>query len=537
LGGLTPQQLAAAYGVAPLWNAGFKGQGRRIALIELGVTFSQPQYSALSNCFGPWPSITTDVVGTPAPTDTTEGTIDAINVASMAPAAQIYMFESPPGTQVEQLLPQLLSAALNPANTGGARVDTISISFGGCEPIWKPAELSAAQTALQAASSMGVAVFVAQGDQGSAGYYLHNGFPNCVGVPANTQPYSKGGWSGAPGLLPFIPYPASSPLVTAVGGTELAINGVVPIGTWPPGGSPSGGTITDEVVWNQHAPPSYSSTPGWPDLFFAGGGGLSTLFTTSNAPWQVGIGLTGAEHKPDIAAMAGWPYYIGPKFGTSGASPLMAGAVAVLDGYLAANQLNTTGPVNPLLYRIAEDRKLYHRVFNDVIHGSNDLLNEGCCTAGPFYDLASGLGSLNFTALANTLVIQDQFQVSHIKTERDGTVKFRLHLPGAGRANVLETAWNDNFAHAATLLRPALNRFVFARKRLRIKRDGTFTVTVKPNSGGHRLVARHAYPVTLRLWVSWIPDIGGTQRNLGFYGIHLGCDRHCASATKTHTGS
>jgi kumamolisin len=408
--GLFPRQLAAAYGVDSLWREGFKGQGRRVALLEGDVTVSQAPgspYELASQCFGPWPNVQIQVLGHPPPTSTTEATLDALNVASIAPRASIYMFESVGGVigpaEIVQNLPRLIYAALDPANTGGKRVDTISISFGKCEASFAGHPVGPVETALRRAAQLGVAVFAADGDEGSAlSYTSGNGETTCLppGNPVDTQQYreSRCGKAGAPGLSPGIPYPASSPFVTGVGGTELYINGNL-----PEAGSPGRGRITDEAVWNEQAPSGFSGQCGWPFLYFAGGGGASRLFTTTEAPWQTLIGLSGAERKPDISALAGSPQYLYGTIGTSGAAPLMAGATAVLDGYLVAHRLPTTGPLNPLLYQIAAQPKLYRQVFHDITVGNNDLLGVGCCDAGEGYDEASGLGSLNFARLAHVL--------------------------------------------------------------------------------------------------------------------------------------
>ena len=85
---------------------------------------------------------------------------------------------------------------------------------------------------------------------------------------------------------------------------------------------------------------------------------------------------------------------------------------------------------------------------------------------------------------------------------------------------MLETAWLDNFAHVAVLLQPARGRFVFARKPLRISKAGVIAVTVLPNGQGRKLIAHHRYAVVIRLWVSYTPT-GGTQRNIGLYGVRI----------------
>ena len=119
-----------------------------------------------------------------------------------------------------------------------------------------------------------------------------------------------------------------------------------------------------------------------------------------------------------------------------------------------------------------------------------------------------------------------KFTVSHIKTEADGTTTFSLRVPGPGSVDVLETAWKDNLARAA-VLKPAAERFVFARQHVHAPHGGTVSVTVNPNPRGRRLVARHRYRVVLRLWVTYTPS-GGLYRSIGFLGLHLpgSCANH-----------
>ena len=57
---------------------------------------------------------------------------------------------------------------------------------------------------------------------------------------------------------------------------------------------------------------------------------------------------------------------------------------------------------------------------------------------------------------------RNKFTVRHLRVHRNGTVGFDVTVPYAGQLDVLETAWNNNLAHAA-ILQPAPRRFVFAR--------------------------------------------------------------------------
>jgi hypothetical protein len=114
----------------------------------------------------------------------------------------------------------------------------------------------------------------------------------------------------------------------------------------------------------------------------------------------------------------------------------------------------------------------------------------------------------------------NRFAVSHIRTHRDGTITLQVTVPGPGSIDVLETAWNDNLAHAAVVIQPARNRFVYARKHTATTSPRLLRLRIKPNARGRRLVHHHTYPVVLRLWVTYTPT-GGTNRSLGFHGLHL----------------
>lgn len=114
----------------------------------------------------------------------------------------------------------------------------------------------------------------------------------------------------------------------------------------------------------------------------------------------------------------------------------------------------------------------------------------------------------------------NHFTITNVRTTTKGRVSFKLTLPGPGIADVLETAWRDNFARTAALLQPAPRRFVFARKHLTISTAGAINVTVLPNRQGKRLIARPRYPILIRLWVSYTPT-RGTQRDIGLYGVRI----------------
>jgi hypothetical protein len=122
--------------------------------------------------------------------------------------------------------------------------------------------------------------------------------------------------------------------------------------------------------------------------------------------------------------------------------------------------------------------------------------------------------SVTYTVLPNNR------HVEKFKPKPSGAFTLTVTVPGPGRVDILETAWNDNLATVAKVLNPAPHRFVFARGHAIARRAQTLRITVKPNARGRRLVAHHTYRVTLRIWVSFTPR-GGRQHNIGYYNVHL----------------
>jgi hypothetical protein len=277
---------------------------------------------------------------------------------------------------------QALSAPLQ-----SARVPQIvSVSLGQCELATVDnagrAAVQAAESELEEATASGITVLASSGDSGSA---------DCPGR----------GSSGRPASLLAVNYPASSPWVTAVGGTNLRLDGA--------------NAIIGQTVWNDG-----SEEPG-----DAGGGGVSELF--SRPTYQDHVVRRASRALPDVAMLAdlapgydiyctahedcdgaGWSAF----GGTSAATPLLAGGFAMVDQALNQHGLQTLGFVNPLLYQLGESRTERAFVYDDVRAGDNDVgvytrghRPLGCCSAAPGFDEASGWGSLdlrNFEADALT---------------------------------------------------------------------------------------------------------------------------------------
>lgn len=129
-------------------------------------------------------------------------------------------------------------------------------------------------------------------------------------------------------------------------------------------------------------------------------------------------------------------------------------------------------------------------------------------------DGATAVATLSYTVTAGHPA------VSRFKAGTNGTLVVTVEVPGAGRVNVLETAWIRGLATTASLVIHAPHRFVFARGHAIATRAETLRLTVKPNARGRRLVAKRKDRITLRVWVSYTPR-GGRRRDVGYYHVQL----------------
>ena len=109
---------------------------------------------------------------------------------------------------------------------------------------------------------------------------------------------------------------------------------------------------------------------------------------------------------PDVSAHAsmlpGWPVELGGNWledaGTSAASPLVASAFAVISANERAAGRPPLGPVNGLLYSLPAGALF------DIVAGNNGYDRKvPARSAGPGYDLASGLGVPRFDQIAAAL--------------------------------------------------------------------------------------------------------------------------------------
>jgi len=243
-------------------------------------------------------------------------------------------------------------------------------------------------TEFQKMGLRGVSVLVASGDSGTNG----RTDASCT----------------VPELRPD--YPACSPYVTSVGGTELV--NAKPLATQPQlcrrfsVGCASTGT---------------ENAVSFPISNFASGGGFSNVATQPayqtdvvNGYLASGVKLPPASYFnakgrafPDVAGLGHnclclISQTIEPVGGTSCASPIFSGLVSLLNGASVAKTGKTLGFLNPLLYQMYAADKT---TFTDVTKGDNLCTEAGCSPnckgflATPGWDPVTGLGTPNYDAM------------------------------------------------------------------------------------------------------------------------------------------
>jgi kumamolisin len=345
--GYSPLTVGAAYG----FPSGTGGAGQTIGLLELGGGYSSDDLATYFAGLGlATPTVTSVSVdgGNNAPTGGAGGPDDEVELdvevaGALAPGARVVVYFAP--NTDRGFLDALTSAAHDETN----HPTVISVSWGGPEPSWTDQARAALDSAAEDASSLGISVLAASGDQGA----------------------SDGEASGQLA----VDFPASSPHVLACGGTRLTLRA---------------GGIGSERVWND-----LSVGEG------ATGGGVSATFArpTFQGTANVPLSPSGSAGRgvPDVAGDAdpetgyavrvdGSDVVLG---GTSAVAPLWAALLARVNGALGT----TLGLAAPLLYgpRAAA-------TFHDITVGSN-----GFYSAGPGWDPCTGLGSPNGSTLLAAL--------------------------------------------------------------------------------------------------------------------------------------
>jgi subtilase family serine protease len=403
--GYTPEQIDSAYGINGLRRFGLDGRGQTIAIT--GAFFS-PTLLGDANSFshefglpplGFWNFRQLIAPGTsrypkdPAETQSwyIEQALDVEWTHAVAPRARIvYVGAANDAGGLDQAVNEVVDQHL---------ANVVSNSWGLPESIAPRGEIQAMNGVFQQAAAEGIGVYFASGDDGdnlAAAGKVSAGFPD------------------------------SSPWVTSVGGTSLAIDSHGGY-AWEAGW----GTTTTDWSGRAWSPPA----PG--DFMYGSGGGPSHVFAmpayqqgvvpASAATWH------GAERRaePDIAMDAdpqtGVTFaqtYVEPNGrervidswigGTSLAAPLAAGVMALADQRSGAPH----GFLNPALYRLAGTAALHdvtggHRsiaVLRNALAPDGSIVTrlrsfdrDSSLQAAAGWDPVTGLGSLNVPSLLPAL--------------------------------------------------------------------------------------------------------------------------------------
>jgi kumamolisin len=369
--GLTPNALLTTYNAAGLARSGFTGKGITIVIFAFNG-YAQSDLDTFATTFG-LPKFTPTLVGNQLPEPYGETTMDLEVAHAIAPDAQKVVVNARPTVEGDGGYEKIGQMLEDTDRQFPGAVWSFSIGWG-CDKLLTAADLAPVRSALADAHSHGTTAFDASGD--------------LAGLEC------KGGddWDSPPGQSDIgLDSVASLPEMTSVGGTTLSTD--------------TNGVWLAEQAWFD-VPLSQGT-----------GGGVSSLFDLP--PWQQVASTqvapernTGKRLTPDISAVA--DPFTGVKIvlngdtvvggGTSQSAPIMAGLAAVMNQFLIANGGRAIGDINPLLYRMAQGAMLPG--FRDVTLGGNAV-----DTAGPGFDLVSGLGTPDVDNLArNLLVLQKATQ-------------------------------------------------------------------------------------------------------------------------------
>lgn len=340
-----PKDLHAAYNFTPLFNAGSTGLGQKVA-IATAYTFQLSDINSFEQISGipqsprsrfQWyfPTGRTQQLGD-------ETTLDVEWASAMAPKTLIQ------GVIGKNAQLSTFTTVYNFIVTQLASTHAVSTSWGLCETQMPSAVVTSDANIFKQGAAQGQSWFAASGDAGADD--CRNG-----------------------GTTPEVDFPASSPYITGVGGTNL---------TTP---FDSTGTAT-----------GYGSETAWS----GSGGGQSLLF--SKPAYQAGTTPPdGVRDVPDVSLEAGpspgnllvLNGALYRAYGTSVAAPQWAGLLAIINQIKGGAGL---GNANPRLYSLGVAGNGFH----DVTSGTNTNGSTVGFSATVGYDQVTGWGAYNAYQLA-----------------------------------------------------------------------------------------------------------------------------------------
>mmetsp|Transcript_13969 Transcript_13969/g.55112 ORF Transcript_13969/g.55112 Transcript_13969/m.55112 type:complete len:744 (+) Transcript_13969:56-2287(+) len=267
-----------------------------------------------------------------------------------------------------------------------------SVSYAGAESSYPQGMVDRMNQEFQAAGTIGVSILFASGDWGVS-------FP---------------GEQTCEDIQHFTPlFPASSPYITSVGGTQFS-TATAPICSDTVIGLPMTCDAVGEITCSITTGSRITTGGGFSDLFPMPS--YQTAFVNHYLEEYVGDSIPSNYYNstnrayPDIAASArNYLVYVSgdwnPVDGTSAATPVFAALLTLGNEMRLNNGLPPLGFVNPLLYQNMIDTNtgrlsdLYWDTYYDITMGDNKCgeLGMECCSYGwsaaPGWDAVTGLGT------------------------------------------------------------------------------------------------------------------------------------------------
>jgi subtilase family serine protease len=313
--------------------------------------------------------------------DDTEQTLDMTQAIGMAPGlSSLVMYIGSTDT-----------AIISAMTTHSPLPTTIGCSWG-----WTPADPSTLNPYFQKMAAQGQNFFAASGD-------------------SSTWSASNEAW------------PADNAYIVSVGGTDLVT-------------ASAGGAWKSETAWTDSGggvSPDSIPIPSWQQL--------SGVINSSNK------GSTTLRNGPDVSANANFTFYVcadqttctaNDYGGTSFATPMWAGYIALVNQQLTSNGDPTIGFINPTIYA-QNTTSSYATDFHDITSGTS-----GSFSAVTGYDLVTGWGSPNGVGLINALAGGTSTSPAFAISASPASVSV---LQGSSGASTITTTVSGGFSSAIAL--------------------------------------------------------------------------------------
>jgi hypothetical protein len=439
---LSPKDWATIYGVNAIYNLGVTGSGMHVGIVgqtyfpqsdidsfrsAAGLSATKLNYVCISA------SHCTDTTGESV-SDMGEADLDVEWSGGIAENATVdFVYSSAADTT--QGVYEALVYAITTYKVSSAVVPVISMSYGSCESDMTgySSYVSSMNTYFAQAGTQGQTIMNSSGDEGSV----------CT---------DKDVTSITSGSSMQVSWPASSPLITAVGGTEFDGDGT-PASPETGANSYWSYSSTADIVSSAL---QYIPETSWNDTYYdqsqsststlsSGGGGVSTMYSLPTWQWApTTFSGTSMRFVPDVSFSASPEHdaylvctqvFSGSTIstdeggsctsgfrdsssdltaygGTSCSSPSFAGLMTLL-----VQNYGMQGNINPTLYSLAGGTSYTNSlgIFNDITSGTNkqpcSTAMTNCASASTStsitgylttgyasatgYDLVTGLGSIN----------------------------------------------------------------------------------------------------------------------------------------------